>query len=44
LTDLDERRTLAFADLFAENRIHFRDGVVSGGPEHFGVRVASVTT
>jgi len=43
LTDLDDRLTLAFADLFAENRIRFRDGEVSGGPGYYSVRVAALT-
>jgi hypothetical protein len=43
LTDLDERLTLAFADLFAENRSRFLDGEVAGGPGYYGVQVAAVT-
>jgi hypothetical protein len=42
LTDLDERLTLAFADLFAQNRSRFFGGEVSGGPGYYGVQVAAV--
>jgi hypothetical protein len=44
LTDLDERLTLDFADLFAVSRYTFRDGMVSGGPGYFGVRTAAVVS
>jgi hypothetical protein len=43
VSDLDERLTQAFADLFAENRCRFLDGAVSGGPGYYGVRGAAVT-
>jgi hypothetical protein len=42
VTDLDERPTLAFADLFAKNRIRFLDGAVEGGPDHYDVCAAAV--
>jgi hypothetical protein len=43
LTDLDERLTLAFADLFAENRSWFRDREVLVGPRYYGVHVTAIT-
>ena len=43
MTDLDERLTLAFADLFAANRGRFRDESVWGGPGYYGVQAAALT-
>jgi hypothetical protein len=44
LTDLDERLTLAFADLFAGDRGRFRDAEPWGGPGYFGVRATPATS
>ena len=43
MTELDERLTRAFADLFAERSYRFIDGVVAGGPGYYGVRAAALT-
>jgi hypothetical protein len=43
MTDLNERLTLAFVDLFAANRGRFRDGMARGGPGYYGVKAAAVT-
>ncbi len=43
MTDVDERLTLAFADLVAANRGRFRDGAGWGGPGYYDVRASACT-
>jgi hypothetical protein len=43
VSDLDERLTLAFADLFAADGGRFLDRQSWGGPGYFGVQVTSTT-